>query len=275
MSRRERTLSATQPPISGGSPSRRFRSTLRLVSLVSFPRERGRAWPGGGRQRPVGRDKGDRGSPSRHWPPARHRRPGPRAAGLGAPTPPTAPPRQPSPMGAGAHREQVFGENQLRQVLTVPDGLGHLAQAILVHLQDGQLLQLTWRWEDRASGLGSGTAQSPEPRSQPARPASGAFGTLSWHPSPQLQPRPPCAHPTGRPDHAPRPPPLPGPATVPSRAHHPTFGSTSCLGSLGAPVVPLWPQASLLPPEGCVPETPRGSVLAPGPSSRPGLVTQH
>lgn len=47
-----------QPPISGGSASRRFRSTLRLVSLLSFPKERGRAWPGGGRigdqQKPPG-----------------------------------------------------------------------------------------------------------------------------------------------------------------------------------------------------------------------------
>lgn len=51
LSLRERTLSATQPPISGGSTSRRFRSTLRLVSLVSFPREWGRAWPEGGRVR--------------------------------------------------------------------------------------------------------------------------------------------------------------------------------------------------------------------------------
>lgn len=45
LSLKERTLSATQPPISGGSTSRWFRSTLRLVSLVSFPRECGRAWP--------------------------------------------------------------------------------------------------------------------------------------------------------------------------------------------------------------------------------------
>lgn len=43
LSRKERTLSAVQPPISGGSISRRFRSTLRLVSLASLPRERGRA----------------------------------------------------------------------------------------------------------------------------------------------------------------------------------------------------------------------------------------
>lgn len=55
LSLKERTLSATQPPISGGSTSRRFRSTLRLVSLLSFPRERGRAWPGGRRVR--GRQK--------------------------------------------------------------------------------------------------------------------------------------------------------------------------------------------------------------------------
>lgn len=43
LSRKERTLSAVHPPISGGSISRRFRSTLRLVSLASLPRERGRA----------------------------------------------------------------------------------------------------------------------------------------------------------------------------------------------------------------------------------------
>ena len=46
LSLKERTLRATQPPISGGSTSRRLRSALRLVSLVSFPRERGRAWSG-------------------------------------------------------------------------------------------------------------------------------------------------------------------------------------------------------------------------------------
>ena len=51
LSLKERTLSATQPPISGGSTSRWFRSTLRLVSLVSFPKEWGRAWPGGVRIR--------------------------------------------------------------------------------------------------------------------------------------------------------------------------------------------------------------------------------
>ena len=51
LSLKERTLSATQPPISGGSASRWFRSTLRLVSLVSFPKEWGRAWPGGVRIR--------------------------------------------------------------------------------------------------------------------------------------------------------------------------------------------------------------------------------
>lgn len=51
LSLKERTLSATQPPISGGSASRWLRSTLRLVSLVSFPKEWGRAWPGGVRVR--------------------------------------------------------------------------------------------------------------------------------------------------------------------------------------------------------------------------------
>lgn len=137
LSLKERTLSATQPPISGGSTSRRFRSTLRLVSLLSFPRERGRAWPGGGRVR--GRQKLDGGTQKGDDSP------------LGQSLPHN--PHQRWNPQAWTYRQQVLSEDQLRQVLTIPNGLSHLAQAVLVHLQDGQLLQLAWCWGDMATGL--------------------------------------------------------------------------------------------------------------------------
>lgn len=57
------------------------------------------------------------------------------------------------PKGAGQGRQQVLCEDQLRQVLTVPDGFGHFAQTVLVCLQDGQLLQLTWCWGDAKTSL--------------------------------------------------------------------------------------------------------------------------
>lgn len=143
LSLRERTLSAAQPPISGGSASRRLRSALRLVSLVSFPSERGRAWPGkgraGGRQKPAGLQKGTgapQGGPLPHAAPTASRR-----------APPATrwhPSLAPLVLPGRPYRQQVLCENELGQVLAVTDSLGHLAQPVLVHLQDGQLLQLTW-----------------------------------------------------------------------------------------------------------------------------------
>lgn len=43
LSRRDRTFRLAQPPISAGRDVKRFRSTFRFVSLVSFPRDLGKA----------------------------------------------------------------------------------------------------------------------------------------------------------------------------------------------------------------------------------------
>lgn len=47
LSRKDSTFRLAQPPISAGSAVSRFRSAFKLVNLVSFPKDLGKAWEGG------------------------------------------------------------------------------------------------------------------------------------------------------------------------------------------------------------------------------------
>lgn len=42
------------------------------------------------------------------------------------------------------HCQHVLSQDELRQILTVPNRFCHVCQPVLVHLEDGELLQLTW-----------------------------------------------------------------------------------------------------------------------------------